>query len=126
MHNGCKLYSILDLNKKDEEEVLENLPIVQEFADVFPRELLGFPPERELDFTIDLNLGTEPIAITPYHISTPKFQELKMQLKELLDLGLIRPSVSSWGAPIIFVINKDGSWILCIDYLQLNKVMIKN
>jgi hypothetical protein len=84
------------------------------------------PPERELEFTIDLKPGTEPIARTPYWMSTPELQELKMQLKELLDLGLIRPSVSPWGAPVIFIRKKDGSWRLCIDYRQLNKATIKN
>jgi hypothetical protein len=62
----------------------------------------------------------------PYQMLTPEFQELEMQLKELLDLRLIRPSVSSWGAPVIFVRKKDGSWRLCIEYRQLNKAMIKN
>jgi hypothetical protein len=62
----------------------------------------------------------------PYQMSTPELQELKMQLKELLDLGLIRPSVSPWGAPVIFVRKKDRSWRLCIDYRQLNKATIKN
>jgi hypothetical protein len=84
------------------------------------------PLERELEFTIDLKPGTEPIARTPYRMSTPELQELKMQLKELLDLGLIRPSVSPWGAPVIFVWKKDGSWRLCIDYRQLNKATVKN
>jgi hypothetical protein len=93
---------------------------------VFPDELLSFPPERELEFTIDLKLRTEPIARTPYRISMHELQELTMQLKEFWDLGIIRPSVSPWGAPFIFIIYKDGSWILCIDYRQLNKVMIKN
>jgi hypothetical protein len=79
-----------------------------------------------LEFTIDLKLGTEPIARTPCRMSTPELQELKMQLKELLDLGLIHPSVSPWGAPIIFIQKKDGSWRLCIDYRQLNKATIKN
>jgi hypothetical protein len=82
--------------------------------------------QRELGFTIDLKPGTEPIARTPYRMSTPELQELKMQLKELLDLGLIHPSVSPWGAPIIFIRKKDGSWRLCIDYRQLNKATIKN
>jgi hypothetical protein len=72
-------------------------------VDVFPDDLPGMPPERELEFTIDLKLGTEPIARTSYQMSTLELQELKMQLKELLDLGLICPSVSPWGVPIIFI-----------------------
>jgi hypothetical protein len=126
MRKGCKLYAILALNEKGVAEGLEHLPVVREFADVFPEELPGMPPERELEFTIDLKPGTEPIARTPYRMSTPELQELKMQLKELLDLGLIRPSVSPWGAPVIFIRKKDGSWRLCIDYRQLNKATIKN
>jgi hypothetical protein len=84
------------------------------------------PPERELEFTIDLKPGAEPTARTPYQMSTPELQELKIQLKELLDLGLIRPSVSPWGAPVIFIRKKDGSWRIFIDYHQLNKATIKN
>ena len=84
------------------------------------------PPERELEFTVDLKLGTEPIARTPYRMSTTKLQELKMQLKEFLDLGLIRPTMSPWGALVIFIRKKDGSWRLCIDYHQLNKATINN
>jgi hypothetical protein len=105
---------------------LEHLPVVREFVDVFPEELPEMPPERELEFTIDLKSGTKPIAKMPYEMSTPELQELKMQLKELLDLRLICPSVSPWGAPVIFIRKKDGSWRLCIDYRQLNKAMIKN
>jgi hypothetical protein len=126
MRKGCKLYAILALNEKGLAEGLEHLPVVREFADVFPEELPGMLPERELEFTIDLKPGTEPIARMPYRMSTPELQELKMQLKELLDLGLIRPSVSPWGAPVIFIRKKDGSWRLCIDYHQLNKATIKN
>jgi hypothetical protein len=126
MRKGCKLYAILALNEKGVAEGLEHLPVVKESADVFPEELPGMPPERELEFTIDLKPGMEPIARTPYRMSTPELQELKMQLKELLDLGLIRPSVSPWGAPVIFIRKKDGSWRLCIDYRQLNKATIKN
>jgi hypothetical protein len=126
MCKGCKIYAILALNEKGVAEGLEHLPVVKEFADVFLEELPGLPPERELEFTIDLKLGTEPIARTPYQMSTSKLQELKMQLKELLDLGLIHPSVSPWGAPIIFIRKKDGLWRLCIDYRQLNKATIKN
>jgi hypothetical protein len=126
IRKGCKLYAILALSEKGVAEGLEHLPVVKEFADVFPEELPGMPPERELEFTIDLKPGTEPIARTPYRMSTPELQELKMKLKELLDLGLIHPSVSPWGAPIIFIRKKDGSWRLCIDYRQLNKATIKN
>jgi hypothetical protein len=126
MCKGCKLYVILALNEKGVAEGLENLLVVREFVDVFPEELPGLSPERELEFTIDLKPGTEPIARMPYRMSTPELQELKMQLKELLDLGLIRPSVSPWGVPVIFIWKKDGSWRLCIDYRQLNKETIKN
>jgi hypothetical protein len=126
MRKGCKLYAILALNEKGVAKGLEHLSVVREFADVFPEELPRMLPERELEFSIDLKLGTEPIARMPYRMSTPELQELKMQLKELLDLGLIRPSVSPCGAPVIFIQKKDGSWRLCIDYRQLNKATIKN
>jgi hypothetical protein len=126
MRQGCKLYSILALNEKGVAKGLEHLPVMREFVDVFSEELPGMSPKRELEFTIDLKLGTEPIDKTPYRMSTPELQELKMQLKELLDLGLIRPSVSPWAAPAIFIQKKDGSWRICIDYHQLNKATIKN
>jgi hypothetical protein len=103
MHKGCKLYVILELNKKGLTEGLEHLLVVREFADVFLEELPSMPPERELEFTIDLKPRTDPIARTPYRMSTLELQELRMQLKELLDLGLIHPSVSPWGAPVIFI-----------------------
>jgi hypothetical protein len=103
MRKGCKLYAILALNEKGVVEGLEHLPVVREFTDVFSEDLPGMFPARELDSTIDLKPGTEPIARMPYRMSTPELQELRMQLKELLDLGLIRPSVSPWGALFIFI-----------------------
>ena len=103
---------------------LENPLVVQECDDLFPEELPSLSPERELEFTIDLKPGTEPIARVPYRMSTLELQELKMQLKELLELRLIHPSASPWGAPVIFIRKKEGSWRLCIDYHQLNKAMI--
>jgi hypothetical protein len=103
MRKGCKIYTILALNEKEVAEGLEHLPVVREFANVFPEELPRMSSERELEFTIDLKPGTEQIARTPYRMSTLDLQELKMQLKELLDLGLIHPSVSPWGAPVIFI-----------------------
>jgi hypothetical protein len=98
MCKGCNIYVILALNEKGVAKGLEHLLVVREFAGVFPEELPGMPPERELEFTIDLKPGTELIERMPYRMSTPELQELRMQLKELLDLGLIRPSVSPWGA----------------------------
>ena len=87
-----------------------NLPtVLSQFKDVFPNELPGLPPERELDFTIELKPGVEPISKTLYRMTAPELCEFQMQLKELLDLGLIRPIVSPWGAPVIFVRKKDGS-----------------
>jgi hypothetical protein len=126
MRKGCKIYVILVLNEKGVLEGLEYLPMVREFADVFPEELPGMPPKRELELTIDLKPRTEPITRTPYRMSTLELQELRMKLKELLDLRLIHPSLSLWGAPIIFIWKKDGSWRLYIDYYQLNKATIKN
>jgi hypothetical protein len=126
MRKGCNMYAILDLNEKGEVEILEDIPVVSKFVDGFPEELLGLSPKRELEFTIDLKPGTKPIAITPYRMSTLEFKELKMQFMDLLYLGLINPSVSQWGAKIIFVIKKEGSWRVFIDYYKLNKEMIKN
>jgi hypothetical protein len=103
MCKGCNIYVILALNEKGVAEGLEHLPVVREFADIFPEELLGMVSERELEFTIDLKPGTEPIARIPYRMSTSELQDLRIQLKELLDLGLIRPSVSPWGEPVIFI-----------------------
>jgi hypothetical protein len=125
MHKGCNLYTILALNEKGMAEGLENLLVVREFVYVFPEELPGLFPEREFKFTIDLKPRIEPITRTPYRMSAPELQELKMKLKELLDLGIIRPSMSPWGVPVIFIRKKDGSWRLYIDYHQLNKAMIK-
>ncbi|XP_070019338.1 uncharacterized protein [Nicotiana sylvestris] len=104
---------------------LQSVPIVNEFLDVFPDELPGLPPEREIDFAIDVLPDTQPISIHPYRIAPAELKELKAQLKDLLNKGFIRPSTSPWGAPVLFVC-KDGSLRMCIDYRQLNKVTIKN
>ena len=86
----------------------------------------GLPPEREIEFCIDVVLGTDPIFMPPYRMAPAELNELKEQLQELFDKGFIRPSTSPWGAPVLFVKKKDGSLRLCIDYRQLNKVTIKN
>nr|GFC12519.1 putative reverse transcriptase domain-containing protein [Tanacetum cinerariifolium] len=105
---------------------LETHPVVRDFSDVFPEELPGIPPEREVEFGIELVSGTQPISKAPYRMAPIELKELKEQLQELLDLGFIRSSISSWGAPVLFVKKKDGSMRLCIDYRKLNRVTIRN
>ena len=90
--------------------------MLQQFRDVFPNEILGLPPNRDIDFTIELVLGAAPVSKAPYRMSTSKMLELKMQLQELLEKKYIRSSVSHWGAPVLFVKKKDGTLRLCIDY----------
>ena len=123
---GC-IYHIVRVRDADAEiPTLQSIPIVKEYADVFPDELPGIPPEREIDFSIDLLPGTQPISVPPYRMAPAELKELKEQLKDLLEKGYIRPSTSPWGAPVLFVRKKDGSLRMCIDYRQLNKVTIKN
>ncbi len=82
---------------------ITGIPAVREFQDVFPEELLGMPPEREIELSIDLILGTLPITKAPYHMAFAELKELKAQLENLLANGFVRPSVLPWGAPILFV-----------------------
>jgi hypothetical protein len=102
------------------------VPMVNKFPDVFPKELPGMPPDRDIEFVIELKPGTSPIYKTPYMMATLELAELKEHIKELLEKGFIRPSSSPWGAPVIFVPNKDGTQRLCMDYHALNEVTIKN
>ncbi|GJU06445.1 putative reverse transcriptase domain-containing protein [Tanacetum coccineum] len=105
---------------------IHDQPIVSEFQDVFPEELPGIPPIRDVEFNIELIPGAEPISKAPYRMAPIELKELKDQLQELLERGFIRPSVSPWGAPVLFVKKKDGSMRLCIDYRELNKITIRN
>ena len=100
--------------------------VVCKYENVFPDELLGLPPQRVVDFGIELHPGTSPISMTQYKMAPVELQELRVQLQELLDKGFIRPSTSSWGAPVLFAKKKDKTLRLCIDYKQLNRVTIKN
>ncbi|KAG8502860.1 hypothetical protein CXB51_000695 [Gossypium anomalum] len=122
----CQSGEIVSAEFGDKKNDMEQLPVVNEFTDVFHEELPSLPPDREVEFVIDVIPGTAPISITPYRMASAKLKELKTQLQELLDKGFIRPSTSHWGTPVLFVKKKDGSLRLCIDYRQLNKVTIKN
>ncbi|KAL0551919.1 hypothetical protein IC582_011012 [Cucumis melo] len=118
------LASVVDTREVDVS--LSSEPMVRDYPDVFPEELPGLPPHREVEFAIELEPGTVPISRAPYRMAPAELKELKVQLQELLDKGFIRPSVSPWGAPVLFVKKKDGSMRLCIDYRELNKVTVKN
>ena len=90
--------------------------MVCEYEDFFSDELSGLPSHRDVDFTIELHLGTSPISMTPYRMTPVELQELKVQLHELLDKGFIRPSTSPWAAPVLFAKKKDKTLRLCIDH----------
>nr|GFB68637.1 putative reverse transcriptase domain-containing protein [Tanacetum cinerariifolium] len=111
-----------EVEDKSEKERLEDVPIVRDFPEVFPEDLSGLPPIRPVEFQIDLVPGAAPVARAPYRLAPSKMKELAEQLKELSDKGFIRPSSSPWGAPVLFVKKKDGSFRMCIDYRELNKL----
>nr|GEX23292.1 putative reverse transcriptase domain-containing protein [Tanacetum cinerariifolium] len=111
-----------EVEDKSEKKRLEDVPIVQNFPKVFPEELLGLPPTRPVEFQIDLVPGDAPVAQAPYRLAPFKMKELAKQQKELSDKGFIRPSSSPWGALVLFVKKKNGSFRMCIDYRELNKL----
>src|ERR1051325_7616566 len=117
------LYSLTEVKGKSKSD---EMPVVNEFPEVFPEDVSELPPEREVEFTIDLIPGTSPVSMAPYRMSTYELSELKKQLEELLEKKFIRPSVSPWGAPVLLVRKKEGTMRLCVDYSQLNKVTIKD
>ena len=123
LYQGYLVYAI---EVRDSCSRLKDIPVVREFSDVFPDDLPGIPPDREIDFQIKLTLGTKPISKAPYRMAPLELKELKVQMEELVSKGFVRPSTSPWGALVLFVKKKDGSLRLCIDYRELNKVTIQN
>ncbi|GJU11134.1 hypothetical protein Tco_1133530 [Tanacetum coccineum] len=115
-----------EVEDKSEKKRLEVVPIVRDFPEVFPEDLPGLPPTRQVEFQIDLVPGTAPVARVPYRLAPSEMKELTEQRKELSDKGFIRPSSSPWGAPVLFVKKKDGSFRMCIDYRELNELTVKN
>ncbi|KAJ9542437.1 hypothetical protein OSB04_028943 [Centaurea solstitialis] len=126
LRKECVAFMAYVIDTTAKEKRIQDIPVVREFPEVFPEELPGLPPQRQVEFHIDLVPGTGPIAKSPYRLAPSEMQELSNQLQELLDKGFIRPSSSPWGAPVLFVKKKDGSFRMCIDYRELNKITIKN
>ncbi|GKA31151.1 putative reverse transcriptase domain-containing protein [Tanacetum coccineum] len=111
---------------KSKKKRLEDVPIVRNFPKVFPEDLSGLPPTRQVEFQIDLIPGAAPVAWAPYRLAPSEMKELSDQLQELSDKGFITPSSLPWGAPVLFVKKKDGSFRMCINYRELNKLTVKN
>ena len=108
MRKGCETFLAVILDSKRGQVDVEKIPVVREFPDVFPEDLPGIPLEREVDLAIEIVPGTVPMSRAPYRMAPTELKELKSQLQELLDKGFIRPSVSPWGAPVLFVKKKDA------------------
>ncbi|CAA7057274.1 unnamed protein product [Microthlaspi erraticum] len=126
LERGCEAYlATISMSESGAGVVMGDIEVVQDFEDVF-QSLKGLPPSRSDPFTIELEPGTAPISKTPYRMAPAELAELKKQIEDLLSKGFIRPSVSPWGAPVLFVKKKDGSFRLCIDYRGLNRVTVKN
>nr|GEZ87918.1 putative reverse transcriptase domain-containing protein [Tanacetum cinerariifolium] len=114
------------MNAKVDEPGISDITVVRDFTDVFPEDLSGIPPQRQVEFRIDLALGSTPVVKSPYRLTPSEMQELSGKLQELQNKGFIRPSHSPWGAPVLFLKKKDGSFRMCIDYRELNKLTVKN
>jgi hypothetical protein len=105
---------------------LKDIHVIREYLDIFPDELVGVPPESAIEFKIELQPGTAPVAKTPYKMPPVEMKELKVQLQGLLDKGYIHPSTPPWGCSTLFIEKKDKEFCLCMDYQSLNAVIIKN
>nr|GFA35110.1 putative reverse transcriptase domain-containing protein [Tanacetum cinerariifolium] len=126
IENGCELFLAQVTGTVSKEKQVEDVPVICDFLEVFPEDLPGLPPPRQVEFRIDLVPGATPVAHALYRLAPSELKELYEQLKELSEKGFIRSSSFSWGAPVLFIKKKDGSFRMCIDYRELNKLTIKN
>nr|GEU45149.1 putative reverse transcriptase domain-containing protein [Tanacetum cinerariifolium] len=130
LSKGCDVFlahvTMKEAKDKSKGKRLEDVPIVRDFLEVFPEDLSGIPPARQVEFQIDLVPGVAPVARAPYQLAPSGMKELAKQLQELSEKEFIRPSSSPWGDPVLFVKKKDGSFRMCIDYRELNKLTVKN
>ncbi|KAI3792250.1 hypothetical protein L2E82_06124 [Cichorium intybus] len=125
IERGGELIMAHVISAESKHSKIEEVEVVCDYPDVFPENLPGVPPSRQVEFVIDVIPGAKPVARPPYRLAPSEMEELKRQLQELLELGFIRPSSSPWGAPILFVKKKDGSMRMCIDYRELNKFWLR-
>ncbi|KAI3776205.1 hypothetical protein L1987_45977 [Smallanthus sonchifolius] len=126
LRRGCEAYLVYVIDKCKEVKELDDVPVVREYPEVFPEDLPRIPPDREIEFRIDLVPDAQPVAKAPYRLAPVEMKELMVQLDELLEKGFIQPSISPWGALVLFVKKKDGSMRMCIVYHELNKHTVKN
>ncbi|GKE40550.1 hypothetical protein Tco_1463955 [Tanacetum coccineum] len=130
MLKGCHVFFARVTTKKTQDKSegkrLEDVLIISDFPEVFPEDLSGLPLGQQVEFQIDLMSSAAPVARAPYRLTPSEMKELSDQLQELSEEGFIRLSSSNWGAPILFVKKKDGSFQMCIDYRELNKLIVKN
>nr|GEX93316.1 putative reverse transcriptase domain-containing protein [Tanacetum cinerariifolium] len=126
IERGSQLFVAHVTKKEPQEKWIKDVPVIQDFPNVFPDDLLGLPPPRQVKFRIDLVPGAAPVARAPYRLAPSEMKELSKQLQEFSEKGFICPSSSPWGAPVLFVKKKDGSFRMCIDYRELNKLTVKN
>ncbi|GKB10127.1 putative reverse transcriptase domain-containing protein [Tanacetum coccineum] len=126
IERGSQLFLAQVTEQEPSKKQLQDVPVIRNFPEVFPDDFPGLPPPRQVEFRIELVPGAAPVARAPYRLAPSELKELSDQLKELLEKGFIRPSSSPWGAPVLFVKKKDGSFRMCIDYRELNKLTVKN
>nr|GEY72792.1 putative reverse transcriptase domain-containing protein [Tanacetum cinerariifolium] len=125
-NRGSYLFVAQVVEEEPAERRLEDVPVICKFPDVFPKDLPGLLPPRQVEFQIEFIPEAAPVARAPYQLAPSKMKELAKQLQELSDKGFIRPSSSPWGAPMLFIKKKDGSFCMCINYRELNKLTLKN